>query len=124
MDSMKIYDEITLEELDSPDMNKGYIYPSKRLVASHPAQEKVFHMEVMPGTEDMNDGKGLCTIVVDQEASEAWDEYEECFLYHEYSEQEIADMAEQFSGGDSVQTITENTIWDDLANAFNEGVNS
>ena len=44
---MKIYDEITNEELTSPDLSTGYLYTS-RLVIGHTEES----YEIMEGTDD------------------------------------------------------------------------
>lgn len=91
MEEEKIYDEKTGELLEGPfDYSKGEVREGTRFVAHHEEQEEVSHKEIMPGTEHMNGGNGLYTIVIDQPAKEAWDEYEPCLVWHEFTENELA----------------------------------
>lgn len=90
-EDLKVYDETTGELLEGPfDYSKGRIYQSVRFVAHHDAQEEVSHEEIMPGTEHMNDGNGLSAIIIDQPAKDAWDEYENCFMWHTFTEEELS----------------------------------
>ena len=77
---MKIYDEITNEELTSPDLTAGYLYTARR-VAEHVPESR----EVMEGTITEDDPKGLEHII------EAHDIYEDCQFYHTYTDAEIAE---------------------------------
>lgn len=114
---MKIYDELTHEEIQNPDLSLGYTYQAQRFVAHHEAVEEVSHLEVIPRTEGMNNGKGLRTKVIDVPAREAWDEYEECMYYHPYTDEELAAMQPPDEPEpDGVAT------WDELAEAYEEGV--
>lgn len=71
---MKIYDEITNEELTSPDLSAGYLYTARR-VAEHVPESR----EVMQGTVTEDDPKGLEHII------SGYDVYEDCQLYHRYT---------------------------------------
>lgn len=86
---MNVYDETTGELLAEPDLSAGYTYASQRLVAHHEAVEEQFHFAVMPGTESMNNGKGLKGKVIDTPEQDAYDEYEDCLLYHKYTDDEL-----------------------------------
>ena len=55
---MKIYDELTNEELTSPDLSAGYLYPARRVVEHVPESR-----EVMQGTVTEDDPKGLEHII-------------------------------------------------------------
>lgn len=77
---MKIYDEITNEELTSPDLSAGYLYTARR-VAEHVPERR----EVMQGTVTEDDPKGLEHII------SGYDVYEDCQLYHAYTEEELAE---------------------------------
>lgn len=85
---MNTYDEKTNELLVQPDLSVGYTYPGTHFVAHHDATEEKFHWEVMKGTENFNNGKGWRGKVVDEPAKEAWDEYEDCLIYHLYTDEE------------------------------------
>lgn len=89
---MKTYDEKTWEEIEEPDLSAGYTYAGQRFVMHHEAQAEQSHLEIMPGTEAMNGGQGLRGKVVDVPAQDAWDEYEDCLLYHAYTAEELAAM--------------------------------
>ena len=112
---MKTYDEITFEEVLDPDLSVGYIYPGRRFVAHHDAVEEQSHFEVLPGTEALNGGKGLRGKVVDVPAKAAWDEYEDCMLYHRLTEDEPAALRPP----DPPDTAA---TWDELAAACSGGV--
>ena len=76
---MKIYDEITNEELTSPDLSAGYLYTARR-VAEHVPESR----EVMQGTVTEENPQGLRRIIP------AHDVYEDCQYYHAYTEEELA----------------------------------
>lgn len=89
-EKQKVYDEVTGELLEGPfDYEKGEVRQGTRFVAHHEAQEETSHNELMPGTEHMNGGNGLHTKVVDQPAREAWDEYEDCLVWHAFTTEEL-----------------------------------
>lgn len=77
---MKIYDEITNEELTSPDLSAGYLYTARR-VAEHVPESR----EVMQGTVTDENPQGLRRIIP------AHDVYEDCQYYHAYTEEERAE---------------------------------
>ena len=77
---MKIYDEITNEELTSPDLSAGYLYTARR-VAEHVPESR----EVMQGTVTEENPQGLRRIIP------AHDVYEDCQYYHAYTEAELAE---------------------------------
>ena len=77
---MKIYDEITNEELTSPDLAAGYLYTARR-VAKHVPESR----EVMQGTVTEENPQGLMRII------RAHDVYEDCQFYHAYTEEELAE---------------------------------
>lgn len=98
---MKIYDEKTGLELETPDLEAGYIYPGRRKVGT---EEKV-----LEGTITERRPEGLRQLV---------DLWEDCQYYHEYTEDELAAMQppEQEAPAGGVAT------WDELAAAYTEGV--
>lgn len=77
---MKIYDEITNEELTSPDLSAGYLYTDRR-VAEHVPESR----EVMQGTVTEENPQGLMRIIP------AHDVYEDCQYYHAYTAEERAE---------------------------------
>ena len=77
---MKIYDEITNEELTSPDLSAGYLYTARR-VAEHVPES----LEVMQGTVTEDDPQGLMRIIL------AHDVYEDFQFYHAYTAEELAE---------------------------------
>ena len=74
---MKIYDEITNEELTSSDLSAGYLYTARR-VAEHVPESR----EVMQGTVTEENPQGLRRIIP------AHDVYEDCQYYHAYTAEE------------------------------------
>lgn len=81
---MKIYDEITGAELTAPDENKGYTYPGRRQTGTR--------REILPGTAALYPPDGLQREVPI---------YEDCLIYHAYSEEELAAQQEPPSGLDT-----------------------
>ncbi len=77
---MKIYDEITNEELTSPNLSAGYLYTARR-VAEHVLESQ----EVMKGTVTEDNPDGLKHIIP------AHDVYEDCQYYHTYTAEELAE---------------------------------
>lgn len=101
---MKIYDEKTGLEVETPDLEKGCVYPGRRKVGT---EERV-----LEGTVTARRTEGLRQLV---------DVYEDCQYYHEYTEDELAAMQqpedpEPPDPADGVAT------WDELAAAYSEGV--
>lgn len=76
-EELKIYDEITQEEIQNPDLKKGYLYGGKIKTRTEP--EKT---EIMEGTITERNPEGLRRIIP------AKDIYEDCRYYHEYTEDE------------------------------------
>lgn len=114
---MNVYDELTKELLEEPDLKAGYTYPGRRLVAHHEAVNPVTKIDILPGTEHCNGGAGLRGTIVVTPGTPARDEYEDCQYYHRYTEEELAAQHPPDTGGsDEVAT------WDELAAAYNEGV--
>lgn len=121
---MKIYDEVTLKEMDSYDPDLGRIYETRRFVAHHDAVEPAYDYRIMPGTEEMNDGKGLKERYVVTPGQAAYDEYEDCYFYHAYTEEELKELEETPADPGSPSDLARNQVWDEFAKAFSEGVNS
>ena len=86
---MKIYDE-SGQVLAAPDLDKGWLETTQRLVAHHPEEPgrpAVTHTEVMAGTKDLR------KLVVDElarPAKDAWNEYETVQIYHPYTPDELS----------------------------------
>ena len=100
---MKIYDEITKEEILDPDLELGRLYLGV-IVVGRTEPEVV----VMSKTVTENRPEGL------REYKPAQDIVEECQWYHKYTDEELEAMK---SAQDAV-------TWDDLAKAYDEGVTS
>lgn len=88
---MKIFDENGVE-IENPDLEKGYLISSKRLVAHHPAEEgrpEKGHYETV--ATYANGGTEVEWFVDEPEvpATEAWDEYEDIKVYKLYTEEEL-----------------------------------
>lgn len=95
---MKVYDEITLEEITEPDLETGRVYDGYRVTGR--TEER---MEVMEGTVTDERPDGLRRLVP------ATDITEPCRYYHKYTKEELAAMQ---------GSVT----WAELASAYNEGV--
>ena len=81
---MKIYDEITKEELTAPDESKGYLYESQIKTGM---TEDTY--EVMEGTVTEDCPNGLRRLITGHAV------YEACQFYHTYTDEEIKRMEEQ-----------------------------
>lgn len=81
---MKIYDEITKEELTAPDESKGYLYESQIKTGM---TEDTY--EVMEGTVTEECPNGLRRLIPGHAVFEA------CQFYHTYTDEEIKRMEEQ-----------------------------
>lgn len=81
---MKIYDEITREELTAPDESKGYLYDSQIKTGM---TEDTY--EVMEGTVTEDCPNGLRRLIPGHAV------YEACQFYHTYTDEEIKRMEEQ-----------------------------
>lgn len=79
---MKIYDEITLEELTAPDLDAGYLYDGQRQTGT-----TVDRYEVMAGTVTPERPQGLRHLVRGVAV------YEDCQYYHKYTADELAARA-------------------------------
>ena len=85
-------------ELETPDLEKGYLTEERRFVAHHEAVEAIAeegHWETI--AQYRNGGKDVEWVVdvPGVEAAEAWDEYDDIYRYIEYTEAELAEMARQ-----------------------------
>lgn len=88
---MRIFDENGIE-IESPNLEKGYLKNDRLLIQHHEAVEaveEVGHWETV--AEYPNGGKDVEWIVDTPgvEAAEAWDEYEEILRYIPYTETEL-----------------------------------
>lgn len=81
---MKIYDEITKEELTAPDESKGYLYESQIKTGM---TEDTY--EVMEGTVTEDCPNGLRRLIPGHAV------FEVCQFYHAYTDEEIKRMEEQ-----------------------------
>ena len=81
---MKIYDEITKEELTAPDESKGYLYESQIKTGMTEDTYKV-----MEGTVTEDCPNGLRRLIPGHAVFEA------CQFYHTYTDEEIKRMEEQ-----------------------------
>ncbi len=89
---MKVYDEYKTKELNSYDLEKGYLKSEKLFIAYHPSivgKEEKGHYKIVK--EYANGGKDV-EWVVDVPAVQpqnAWEEYEDIQVYVPYSEEEL-----------------------------------
>ena len=98
---MKTYDEKTWEEIKEPDLSKGYIYQSRRQTGTK--------RMTLEGTKKLYPPNGLQYEVPI---------YEDCWLYHASTEEELAAMHPPDDPGGTDTAAT----WDELAAAYTEGV--
>ena len=75
---MKIYDEITREEITEPDLSAGYVYDG--VIVTGRTEERI---EVMDGTVTASRPDGLRRRVPAQDITEP------CLWYHKYTEEEL-----------------------------------
>lgn len=76
---MKIYDEITKEEILAPDLSAGYVYDG--VLVTGRTEERI---EVMGGTVTEARPDGLRRMIPAQDITEP------CQWYHTYTEEELA----------------------------------
>lgn len=100
---MKIYDEITHEELTNPDLENGCLYDGTIVTGYTEPYEKV-----LEGTVDDDHPNGFKTLVPAQPI------IEECQYYHTYTEEKKNPPSP--SGSDD--------IWKEMADAYRSGVNT
>lgn len=77
MDELKIYDEITLEQIFEPDLEKGYLYDGQIKTGTEPEKRII-----MEGTITERNPEGLKKVIPPK------DIYEDCQYYHKYTEEE------------------------------------
>lgn len=94
---MKIYDEITKQELTDPDLEAGYTYPGKKYLGT----DRV----ILRGTVELYPPDGL---------EHDKPVYEDCLFFHPWEPGEKTGTEPQPS--DTAAT------WDELAAAYREGV--
>lgn len=75
---MKIYDEITKEEIHDPDLSAGYLYEG--VIATGRTEERY---EVMEGTVTESRPEGLMRFVPAQDIMES------CMWYHKFTDEEL-----------------------------------
>ena len=76
---MKIYDEITREEITDPGLSVGYVYDG--YIVTGRTEERY---EVMDGTVTEDRPEGLRRLIPAQDITEP------CQWYHKYTEEELA----------------------------------
>ena len=89
---MKIYNEITKEELTAPDESKGYLYESQIKTGMTEDTYKV-----MEGTVTEDCPNGLRRLIPGHAVFEA------CQFYHTYTDEEIKRMEEQAAAEQAVK---------------------
>lgn len=80
---MKIYDEITREEILVPDLALGYVYDG--VIVTGRTEERY---EVMEGTVTEDRPEGLRRLIPAQDITEP------CQWYHKYTEEELAQQGQ------------------------------
>ena len=89
---MRVFDENKTNEITEYSLDKGYLKPDKLLIAHHEAVEAVegkFHYETVK--EYPNGGKDVKKVwdIEPVKAKEAYDEYEDIYVYIPYTEAEL-----------------------------------
>ena len=90
---MRIFD-VNGIEIESPDLEEGYLVEDSLFIMHHEAVEAVEEQgHWITIAEYPNGGKDVDWIVDVEavEAAEAWDEYEDILRYIEYTEEELAE---------------------------------
>lgn len=131
---MRIFDENGVE-IDSPNLDVGYLKRNMFLIAHHEAVdpvEEIGHYETV--AEYPNGGKDVEWVVdvPGVEAKAEWDEYEEILRFVLYTEEELATREEEKRKAEEEAKLQERiralpdtaVTWDDLAAALADGVNS
>lgn len=93
---MKIYDEITKEEIDLPDLSAGYVYNGVTVTGRMEGR-----IEVLDGTVTEERPDGLRRLIPAQDITEP------CQWYHTYTGEELAAQQEQPTDLDSRITALE-----------------
>lgn len=133
---MRILDENNIELTEGQiDFELGYLQLETIISKHHEATEKVEevgHYEII--AEYPNGGKDVAWIidVPYEDDKEAWDEYEDIQRYILYTEEQLAAKEAERKAKEEEeafqlrlrQLASTAVTWDELANAFKEGVNS
>ena len=88
----RIFNKTKTEELQNPDLMYGYLKKDKLLIAHHDAQEEVKEQTHLVLLHEYPNGGKEYEEVIDvpyQPAKEAWDEYEDIFVYIPYGQEQI-----------------------------------
>ena len=107
---MKIYNE-DWEEIENPDLDKGRLVQAERFIQHHEAVEYnpgVFREEIIAEYPETG-GKDVVIVyeVEPTEAKEPWDEYEKCFKYVEYTEEELLEIEANKQANEKMQQQAE-----------------
>ena len=81
---MKIYDEITREEITDPDLSAGYLYDG--VIVTGRTEERY---EVMEGTVTESRPDGLMHLIPAQDITEP------CMWYHKFTEEELDQQGQE-----------------------------
>ena len=93
---MRIFDQTKTTQLEAPDLTRGYLQRDRRLAAHHEAQEETVQQSHYELLREFGNGGKEYREVIDvpyRAAQEAWDEYEEIWVYIPYTEEEAAKIA-------------------------------
>lgn len=121
---MRIFNEEKTQEIFSPDLSEGRLKEDKLFVAHHDAvaeSKEIGHWETV--REYANGGKDV-TWVIDTpaaEACEAYDEYEDIFVYIPYTEEELcaraADVLRARRAAECFPVVNRGALWYDKLTA-------
>lgn len=112
---MRIFDKANTE-LTTIDESKGLLVPDRIFITHHEAIEAVTEEGHWVTIKEYPNGGKDVEWVVDVpavEAVDAWDEYEDIYRYVEFTQEELAWREEAAK-----------SVWDLMAEALREGVNS
>ena len=93
---MKIYDEITREEITEPDLSAGYLYDG--VIVTGRTEERI---EVMDGTVTASRPDGLRRLIPAQDITEP------CQWYHTYTEEELAQKEQDKTTDERLNALEE-----------------
>lgn len=93
----RVFDQSKTQEIAEPDLSLGYLTDDTLFIAYHEAQEAIEEISHYD-RQDLPDGSISYTLVIDREgvpAREAYDEYEDIYVYIPYTAEELAERKRQ-----------------------------
>lgn len=121
---MRIFNEEKTQEIFSPDLSEGRLKEDKLFVTHHDAvaeRKEIGHWETV--REYANGGKDVAWVIdaPAAEACEAYDEYEDIFVYIPYTEEELcaraADVLRARRAAECFPVVNRGALWYDKLTA-------